>query len=114
MNLYRTTHVSSAWGYIMSKLTEADVNITLLISCRPGFRTLSPMPSAEDLIKEMLLYLLDPNDKDRAFVKFEQNDEVVVMINNFGGLSNLEVEALTTITTIQLRTCPLSLCFRWC
>ena len=69
----------------------------------PGFKPVSPIPSAEDLIKEMLLYLLDPSDADRAFVKFEQNDEAVVMINNFGGLSNLEIEALTTIVHTQLQ-----------
>lgn len=56
----------------------------------------------------MLLYLLDPNDSDRAFVVFDgSKDEVVLLINNFGGLSNLELEALTYITKTQLSKSPL-------
>jgi dihydroxyacetone kinase len=69
----------------------------------PGFKPISPIPSAEDLVKEMLTYLVDPNDEDRAFVKFKAGDEAAVMINNFGGLSNLEIEAITTITQNQLQ-----------
>jgi hypothetical protein len=68
----------------------------------PGLKTLSPMPSPEDVVKRMLLFLLDPNDSDRAFVKFSEADEVVMLVNNFGGLSVLELEALTSITLAQL------------
>ena len=61
------------------------------------------MPSAEDVVKKMLLFLLDPEDSDRAFVPFDgTKDEVVILIDNFGGLSNLELEALTYITKTQL------------
>lgn len=68
----------------------------------PGFRTITPMPSAEDLVKEMLKNLLDQNDPDRAFTKFQDGDEVAIMIDNFGGLSTLETEALTQITLTQV------------
>lgn len=60
------------------------------------------MPSPHDLIQEMLLYVLDPNDSDRAFVKFSPEDDIALLINNFGGLSNLELEALTQIALEQL------------
>lgn len=60
------------------------------------------MPSVEEIIKEMLKYLLDPNDTDRAFVPFAPEDNVVMLINNFGGLSGLELEALTNVTLEQL------------
>lgn len=46
--------------------------------------------------------MLDPSDKDRAFVKFEEKDEIVLLINNFGGLSNLECDAMSAITHQQL------------
>jgi dihydroxyacetone kinase len=62
------------------------------------------MPPVEDIIKEMLKYLLDPNDSDRAFVKFDPKDNVVMLINNFGGLSGLELEALTNVTLEQLKS----------
>lgn len=58
----------------------------------------SPIPSAEDLVSDLLRYLLDPNDKDRAFVPFDSNDDVALLINNFGGVSNFELEALTHVT----------------
>jgi triose/dihydroxyacetone kinase / FAD-AMP lyase (cyclizing) len=53
-------------------------------------------------MKELFLYLLDPSDSDRAFVKFNPNDEVVMLMNNFGGLSNLELDALTNVARTQL------------
>ena len=46
--------------------------------------------------------ICDPNDKERAFVKFNKDDDTVLLINNYGGLSNLEVGALTHETLEQL------------
>ncbi|KAJ8114264.1 hypothetical protein OPT61_g3817 [Boeremia exigua] len=63
----------------------------------PGLRTVSPMPAPEDIIKEMLKYLLDPKDSDRAFVPFSPSDSIVMLVNNFGGLSNLEFDAMVNI-----------------
>lgn len=50
----------------------------------------------------MLHLLLDPEDSERAFVKFNPNDEVVLLINNYGGLSTLELGALAQETLQQL------------
>ncbi|KAF2762760.1 dihydroxyacetone kinase [Pseudovirgaria hyperparasitica] len=68
----------------------------------PGLQTISPIPSADSLVKQMYAHLLDPSDPDRAFVTFNPKDEVVMLINNFGGLSNLELEALANIAGLQL------------
>nr|POE49303.1 dihydroxyacetone kinase 1 [Quercus suber] len=64
----------------------------------PGLREVSPIPPVERLVADMLKYCLDSTDKDRAFVKFETGDVVCLLINNFGGISNFELEALTTVT----------------
>ncbi|CAK4031204.1 Dihydroxyacetone kinase 1 [Lecanosticta acicola] len=64
----------------------------------PGLHEISPMPPVEDLVGDMLQYCLDPHDADRAFVAFEPDDVVCLLINNFGGMSNLEIDALTTVT----------------
>lgn len=64
----------------------------------PGLITLSPMPSPEDIVSKMLKFLLDPTDTDRAFVEFREGDEVSMLINNFGGLSVFETEALADVT----------------
>jgi len=64
----------------------------------PGLHEVSPMPSVEELVRDMLMYCLDPSDQDRAFTKFGSDDIVCLLINNFGGISNFEIEALTTVT----------------
>jgi dihydroxyacetone kinase len=56
------------------------------------------MPSPEEIVSKMLAFLLDPNDSDRAFVDFKEGDEVSLLINNFGGLSVFELEALADVT----------------
>ncbi|KAF1828865.1 dihydroxyacetone kinase [Decorospora gaudefroyi] len=68
----------------------------------PGLRTISPMPAPTVIIKEMLAYLLDPTDTDRAFVPFSPADNVVMLVNNFGGLSNLEFDAMINLALIAL------------
>lgn len=45
----------------------------------------------------MLRYLLDPKDSDRAFVPFSPSDNTVMLVNNFGGLSNLEFDAMVNV-----------------
>lgn len=46
--------------------------------------------------------LLDPNDKDRAFVSFGPNDKVMLLMNNLGGISQLEQGALLDEALNQL------------
>ncbi|KAK5112809.1 hypothetical protein LTR85_011143 [Meristemomyces frigidus] len=64
----------------------------------PGLHEKSPMPPVEEIVEDMLKYCLDPSDKDRAFVEFRPDDVVCLLINNFGGMSNFEIEALTTVS----------------
>ena len=54
------------------------------------------------LVKTMLRQLLDQSDKDRAYVRIGKSDETVLLINNFGGVSNLELGAITSEVTSQL------------
>jgi dihydroxyacetone kinase len=62
------------------------------------------MPSPQEIIKEMLRYLLDPSDSDRGFVPFSPTDNVVMLVNNFGGLSNLEFDAMLNIALQTLKS----------
>lgn len=59
-------------------------------------------PSAEDLIKQMLDLMLDQEDPERAFVKFKKGDRLVLLINNQGGMSPLEMGAVADETLQQL------------
>lgn len=56
------------------------------------------------MIQQLLALVCEPNDPERAFVKFNDNDDVVLLINNYGGLSNLELGALTQETLEQLQS----------
>ena len=67
-----------------------------------GAQQISPFPSVEDLIGRLLNLLCDQNDPERAFVKFNKGDDVVLFISNLGGLSVLELGALTQETLAQL------------
>lgn len=68
----------------------------------PGQQLLTPFPSVQDLVDRMLKLLCDQTDPERAFVAFEANDEVTLLINNYGGLSVLELGALTDEVQTQL------------
>lgn len=51
------------------------------------------LPPARQLITEMLSYITDTSDSDRAFLPFKHDgkDQVVLMVNNLGGISELEM-----------------------
>ena len=53
------------------------------------------------LVKEMLRQLLDTNDHDRRFVNVNSN-EVVLLVNNLGGVSPLELGGITSEVVTQL------------
>jgi triose/dihydroxyacetone kinase / FAD-AMP lyase (cyclizing) len=50
----------------------------------------------------MVNYLTDESDPERGYVKFSHGDEVAVVVNNFGGMSVLEMGALTDLFLNQL------------
>lgn len=68
----------------------------------PGHERLSPAPSPGDLIDKMLRYCLDPKDTERAYVHFDSDHETVLVVNNFGGMSCLEMGALVDEVLVQL------------
>ena len=69
----------------------------------PGLHEINPMPPAEEVVSTMLNCCLDSNDKDRAFVDFKPDDVLLLLINNLGGMSAFELEALTTVTRNVLK-----------
>lgn len=54
-----------------------------------------------ELVGKMLAQLLDPNDKDRAYLNVNSN-EVVLLVNNLGGVSVLEMGGITAEVVGQL------------
>lgn len=54
------------------------------------------------LVSKMLKQLLDQEDKDRAFLKVNSN-EIVLLVNNLGGVSVLELGGITAEVVTQLQ-----------
>lgn len=54
------------------------------------------------LVETMLKQLLDQSDSDRAYINVKSGEEVVVMVNNLGGISPLELGAITAEVIDQL------------
>lgn len=55
-----------------------------------------------ELVANMLLQLLDHNDPDRAWVTRKPEDDFVLLINNLGGVSTLELSGITDEVYRQL------------
>lgn len=82
-------------------LAYEEVEIGMGIHNEPGSgRAKVDLP---ELVKRMLTQLLDSKDKDRAFLNVNSN-EVVLMINNLGGVSVLELGGITAEVVGQLET----------
>jgi dihydroxyacetone kinase len=58
------------------------------------------------LITRLLDLILRQDDPERSFVKFKQGDELVLLVNNQGGMSALEMGAVVDETLSQLGTSP--------
>ena len=87
-----------------TNLKDSQMEVGMGIHNEPGVQTLEPIPSTEELIsKHMLPKLLDQNDKDRTFVDFNKDDEIVLLVNNLGGVSNFIISAIAEKTNTFLK-----------
>ncbi|KAH6652606.1 Dak1 domain-containing protein [Truncatella angustata] len=68
----------------------------------PGYQKLSPAPTPEELVKKILTYCLNETDTNRGYVNFQQGDETMLLVSNFGGMSYLEMGALVDELLEQL------------
>lgn len=59
--------------------------------------------SLPDVVSLMLRQLLDPADHDRHFIDIKPSDQVILMVNNLGGLSPLEMSGVTYQVCTQLK-----------
>lgn len=76
------------------------VEIGMGVHNEPGCeKVITDLPG---LVQKMLAQMLDTGDKDRAYVKLERSDGTALLVNNFGGVSNLELGAIVTEVIAQL------------
>jgi len=82
------------------ELKENEIEVGMGIHNEPGSeRTTSELPGT---VKTMLRYMLDPFDKDRAFLQVSKSDDTVLLVNNLGGVSPLEMGGITAEVVNQL------------
>lgn len=107
-----------------SHLAGNEIEIGMGIHNEPGHTRLSPVPERSKIIEQMLGLILSTTDKERSFLplKNDGSDEVVLMVNNLGGLSELELAGIAgdavqnlegkvkihrvMIGTFMVRLCP--------
>lgn len=81
-------------------IPNGEVEIGMGIHNEPGsHRTKADL---NETVSTMLKQLLDPNDTDRAFVKHIPEDDFVLLINNLGGVSPIELAGITDEVHRQL------------
>ena len=70
----------------------------------PGLYVLDPRPTLDALLDRMLDLLTRTDDEDRGFVSFE-GEKPVLLLNNLGGISQLEMSALLHHLVERLSEC---------
>lgn len=87
-----------------SHLAADEIEIGMGIHNEAGNQRISPIPSTATLVNQLLDKILRTDDEDRSFVPFRSNSEnkVVVLVNNLGGLSELELSGISKEVSHQL------------
>lgn len=83
-------------------LKEDEVELGTGPHNEPGYKKLSPVPTPQDLVKQILTHCLDEKDPERGYVNFGPGDETMLLVSNFGGMSHLEMGALVDELLEQL------------
>jgi triose/dihydroxyacetone kinase / FAD-AMP lyase (cyclizing) len=69
-----------------------------------GFQRVSPVPSLSELVQTLLDLLLSQSDPERGFLSIQRSgkDKVVLLVNNLGGVSELELAGVAREATAAL------------
>ncbi|KAG0650753.1 Dihydroxyacetone kinase 1 [Hyphodiscus hymeniophilus] len=79
----------------------AEIEVGMGIHNEPGsHRVAVALPQ---LVNILLHQMLDPQDEDRCFCDISRNDQVVLFVNNLGGLSKLEEGGILDEIAKQLK-----------
>jgi len=86
------------------KLPEESCELGLGLHNERGAKRMDKTPQPNEIIRIMLEPLLDSTDTERSFVHFSKNpdEEVILFINNLGGLSQLEMGGIVDEVFTQL------------
>lgn len=88
-------------------LAADEIELGMGIHNEPGSRKIKPQPGMKSLIDDMLAAILGTTDKQRNYLPkspVAHPSEVVLLVNNLGGLSVLEITCLTGMVVEQLKS----------
>jgi len=87
-----------------SHLGQNELELGMGIHNEPGTSKL-PLPKVSELVGTMLKTITDTTHSDRSFVPFkgDGSDEVVLMVNCLGAISQLEMSGITSEGECSLR-----------
>ncbi|CAG7851718.1 Dihydroxyacetone kinase 2 Short=DHA kinase 2; AltName: Full=Glycerone kinase 2; AltName: Full=Triokinase 2; AltName: Full=Triose kinase 2 [Serendipita indica DSM 11827] len=85
-------------------LKEDEYEVGMGIHNEPGYLRSSPVPSLNKLVVDMVNLLTDTTDSERSFLKFrlDTQDRVILLVNNLGGTSELELGAVAAAAVLEL------------
>ncbi|KAH8148368.1 uncharacterized protein LAJ45_07469 [Morchella importuna] len=93
--------VAGALAVAKGSLQEVT-EVARLVSANLGFKRI-PIPPLGELVSLLLKQLLDSSDKDRGYLEeVEKNEGWVLLVNNLGGVSPLEMGGVTAEVVKQL------------
>ncbi|KAK0184586.1 dihydroxyacetone kinase [Armillaria mellea] len=86
-------------------LSADEIEIGLGIHNESGNKRIKPVPPLKDLIPQLLDLIMSTSDKERSFLPFrnDSKDEVVLLVNNLGGLSELELGGIAHAANEELK-----------
>lgn len=89
-------HVPGRGAAVDPPAASDSVELGMGIHNEIGCRVLSPRPDLPSLVDLMLDQLLDQKDTDRGYVNMNNAEEIVLLVNNLGSVSELEFGGIAT------------------
>ncbi|KAJ5548283.1 dihydroxyacetone kinase [Penicillium frequentans] len=88
-------------GVDLPSIPENTIELGMGIHNEPGAQRISPQPTIEKLVSQMVKLLLNEDDPEHGFLKFHEiphsKSELALMVNDLGGLSVLELQAIANV-----------------
>ncbi|PIA93093.1 Dihydroxyacetone kinase 1 [Cercospora beticola] len=94
----------------LQTLPPATIELGMGAHGEPGLQQISPIPSPDALVSQMLDLLLDVSDKDRAFIPFSRaknpttDNEVVLLLNSLGSTSDEVLARFAELAKAELES----------
>ena len=93
----------------LQTLPPATIELGMGAHGEPGLQQISPIPSPDALVSQMLDLLLDISDTDRAFIPFSKStnptsdNEVVMLLNSLGSTSDEVLARFAELANVELK-----------